>query len=196
VTNSATGSVVVVNFGRNCDTPGPNDVASISSAVRGGVEDGGVQALSGPASYSVTQSVVLPSQSGNTARPDLVSASLSPDGDSVDYTFTTPVEILDAADFQVNTSDTGTLDGASGTASLISPTVVQVSFGSRLSTQDEYAVVASVAEGAVEPQANPTDNYENYYEGVPIGGNAGAFSVGSRRAQTCLARCSTPARAQ
>jgi hypothetical protein len=73
-------------------------------------------------------------------------------------------------------SDTGELDG--GTASLISPTVVQVSFGASLSSQDEYAVVGAISEGAVEPQANPSMNYVNYYEGVPIGGNAGAFSRG------------------
>jgi hypothetical protein len=137
-----------------------------------------VWAASDPDSPNLTQSVVLPSQSGNTARADLVSAALSADGDSVDYTFTTPVVIEDATDFFVDTSDTGALYAGSGTASLISPTVVQVSFGAALSSIDEYAVVAGANAGAVEPQANPTAQYQNYFEGVPVGGNAGAFARG------------------
>jgi hypothetical protein len=142
------------------------------------VERDAVLAASDLTSYNVPQSVVLPSQSGNTARPDLVSASLSPDGDSVDYTFTTPVVIEPGDNWLVYTSDGGHLTEPNTAASLISPTVVQVSFGTSLSSQDEYAVLGSVNPGAVEPQANPTDNYENTYESAPIGGNAGAFARG------------------
>jgi hypothetical protein len=176
-TNSATGSVVVVTFAKPCSSVGPNPIASISSAVRGGVIDGAATAAS-DGTPSPTASVVLPSASGNTARPDLVSASLSPDGDSVDYTFTTPVVIEDAQDFSVYTSDTGNLPAASGTASLISPTVVQVSYGAALSSQDEYAVLGTVISGAVVPQANLNFDYENANESAPIGGNAGAFARG------------------
>jgi hypothetical protein len=169
--------VVVIGFAKPCSNVGPNPIGSISSAVRGGVENGAAAAAS-DGSVTPTVSVVLPSASGNTARPDLVSASLSPDGDSVDYTFTTPVVIEEADDFYVYTSDLGYIEAGSGTASLISPTVVQVSYGSRLSSQDEYAVLASLDPGAVEPQANPSMQYQNYYQGVPIGGNAGAFARG------------------
>jgi hypothetical protein len=142
-----------------------------------------VYAESDADSPNPTDSVVMPSapNSGTTARADLVSASLSSDGDSVDYTFSTPVVIENTSDFFVDTSDTGDLYsdcGSCGTPSLISPTVVQVSFGQSLSSIDEYAVLAGADAGAVEPQANPSGDYENYYEGVPIGGNAGAFARG------------------
>ena len=176
----------------NGGTNGPNNIASISSAVRGGLAENAMNAANdhgldgnGAASFNSSWnpngSAVLPSANGATTRASLVStggALLSSTGDSVAFTFTTNVVIRDATKFAVWMSDGQYLRAAIGTASLISPNVVSVSFGSSLSTQDEYAVLGAMFPGAVEPAANPVAQYENTYEAVQVGDNSGALGRG------------------
>jgi len=196
--NSA-GTTVTVHFQKPClgsgtsatgetGFNGPNNIASISSAVRGGLKRNAMKAANDGAfgaSFNNSQnpngSAVLPSANGSTTRASLVSpggALLSSTGDSVAYTFNTNVVIKDATKFVVWLSDGTFLRAATGTASLISPNVVSVSFGSSLSTQDEYAVLGAIFPGAVQPTANPVAQYANTYEAVNLGDNSGALGRG------------------
>jgi hypothetical protein len=207
VSNSAAGATVTIHFPKPCTAFNTgNSISSINSAVRGGVKQTTGNALSSGAitaandangfsagrSDNPVGSAIIPGNSsgdtnGITTLADLTSATLGPTGDTVTYNFTSPVVINDSTEFAVVMSTGDVLFAKTGTASLGSNgTSVTVSFGSDLSTQDEYAVKAAVygctpggsCSAAVEPQANPTDKYTNAYESVDLGDNSGALGRG------------------
>jgi hypothetical protein len=179
---------------------GPNAVSSIVSAVRGGIADDAMTAANDTAagqssyvSFNPNGSAILPSapNNGATTRASLVSAQLGSTGDTVTYTFSTNVVILSnscgsqptqdsvsCCPFAVWMSNGQFLCANSSEATLASPNQVSVSFGSNLSSQDEYAVKAAIFPGAVEPAANPVTKYENTFESVNLGDNAGALGRG------------------
>jgi hypothetical protein len=186
----------------NINNNGPNSSASIVSAVRGGVANGAMTAANdtsaGSSSFlsvNPNGSAVLPSapNSGATTRASLVSAVLGSTGDTVTYTFSTNVVILTnnncetqptqqpiscGCPFAVYMSSGQILCAGSSSATLVSPNVVSVSFGQSLSSEAEYAVKAALFPGAVEPAANPVTRYNNTFESVNLGDNAGALGRG------------------
>ena len=202
-TLNGTHTVVTVSFPKPCPSGGgdgfkgdngPNSSASISSAVRGGVVDSYSDGGTGPivsandaglgdssrVSFGPAGSAILPSApgGGSTTRASVVSAALSSTGDSITYTFNTNVVIVDSTDFAAVLSNGQVLFAPASSASLVSPNVVSVSFGQSLSSQDEYAVKAALYPGGVEPAANPVTKYENTFESVNLGDNAGALGRG------------------
>lgn len=186
-------TTVVAMFPTTCGAPG--SASSVNNAVVGGVFKGGVGAAADPASTNPLESRPI-SGSGSTTNPDLTSAVLSSDGSSVSYTFDKPVTVADPTDFQVALSDGTELRPAMGNAPVVNGNTVTVNYGTALSQQDEYAVVASVtssstvaggapvngsppANGAVKStNSTATNQGFNIPASAPVGDNAGAFARG------------------
>ncbi len=148
-----------------------------SGTVRGGVLVNAVTSDQDTLAHNASQAVVLPgaANGGATQRPDLVSAALGSDNDSITYTFDKPVTLgsgtgvfdADLADGQVLASSVVTTTGT---------TTVTARFNGNLAKQAEFGVIAFVPGGAVQANDNATASGGNVPGSAPIGGNAGAFS--------------------
>lgn len=151
--------------------------ATLAFASRGYVGPGAVigAADSGPNPLS---SAVVPTQSGDTARPDLQAAELSPDEGVVDFMYEPgrPLaaggQSLDPSAFSVSLADGSTLAGTS--ALIVDESRVRVTFPTSAAT-GEYVVEAGAREGAVRDEATGTSSSAG---AVPLGGNAGALAGG------------------
>jgi hypothetical protein len=164
-------------------------------------QDGGVSENAGdPQTTNALLSVVVPGTSGQTARPDLVSAALVPGpSNQIDFTFNQPVvpaltntgcaaqevAVAAAARAPAPGSSTGACafsavasngrDVQGEGVTVISPNTVRVTFPGYLQNMQELIVAASAYAGAVL-SINPTRT--NTSGGVPVGDNAGAFATG------------------
>jgi hypothetical protein len=152
-----------------------------------------------------TVAIPVPGTGGQTNRPDLVSATLNQNSDTVDATFSVPVQAKAASDAVVTMSDGEELQATgnpvvigsapvtiNGTTTSETDNVVRFTFAPgavTLQQFDEMAVFFNVygsggvgsedtncLEGAVADLNSP--NLCNTTGGVPIGDNAGAFDTG------------------
>ncbi len=159
--------------------------------------DGAQSNTLAPTTGNVPLSVKVPGSLGNTNNPNLVSAALVGTGtNQVDFVYDTNVVIgssdCDGRDgdgdinpngpdafvgsgcFQVYTSDSQEIDGIDGVV-LADGKTVRVTFPAGTGQVTELLVAASAAEDAV---VTPSGSVGSSQGGVPIGGNAGAFSTG------------------
>ncbi len=154
--------------------------ATVVQAVRGGVFVNGVTPVQDFGVTNPNESVVLPNCASPcaTSRPDLVSAVLGSDDDSIVFTFDHPVVVVGsgAGAFQADLANATQINstGAVGTGT----NTVTANFGGTLSPLAEYAVWAWAQNGAVEAADNATPSGANLPGSTPIGDNAGAFASG------------------
>ncbi len=155
--------------------------AKVVQAVRGGTEFGFVNGVQDAASFSPNQSSVLPNCTSPcaTSRPDVVSAVLGSDNDSIVFTFDHPVVVngTGAGQFLAELSN-GFNPVASTGAVGTGTNTVTANFGGALSARAEYAVDGWAQYGSVEAADNVTPSGFNLPGSAPIGDNAGAFSSG------------------
>jgi hypothetical protein len=154
--------------------------STVVQAVRGGVFLNGTNAVQDLSSTNPNESVVLPNCTSPcaTSRPDVVSAVLGSDNDSIVFTYDHPVVVVGsgAGTFQVDLANAQDLNstGAVGTGT----TTVTVNFGGALSARAEYAVNAWADSGSVEAADNVTPSGNSLPGSAPVGDNAGAFASG------------------
>lgn len=152
--------------------PGPD---SVTTAFRGGVTFGGVEAAYDPNSVNVNESTGVTGMTGAASQnPVLVAAVLNPANlDQVIFTFDRPIQLGPVPVFLAEFSNSQTI---AGPGVQISPTQVAVSFGSVLSRQAEYGVVGWAPLGAVSSLG--LAGAFNIPGSLPIGDNSGAVSNG------------------
>lgn len=187
---SASGNVVTVNFtGNKCGPLGTFE--PVSNAVRATQAQGAVTAAADPTASNTDDTVVVPNapNGGKTARPDLVSAALVPNGGAIDFTFDSNVTVpipplvggaLGAGGFFADLSTGDKIPGQSATIIAVSTTstTVRVVFPN-LTSYDEYLVKGSVGSGAVlGAGVAPAAIGFNTPGSAMAGDNAGAFARG------------------
>jgi hypothetical protein len=164
-----TGNTVTVQF-----APG---VSPVSDATIAGSLGGVVQSRTPDPTHPNPQAVVaVPNTSGNTDRPDVSSASLVNGGVSsnqVDFVYDSQVANPVASRFHVASSDVGTLDGDAA-AVIGTGNTVRVTF-TGAAPITELLVQAHADDAAV---TDTTGSVPSTRGSAPIGGNAGAFSLG------------------
>ncbi len=166
-------TTVTVAFTNPCSAGGGSTVAT---AVRAGAFINAMTATSDPGSSNPDQIVVLPNapNGGATQVPDLVSATINPDQDSVTFTFNKNVVVRSQTRFVIESAIGGTRlfsTGATGNGG----TTVVARYGGQLAVSSEFGVIASTFSNTVAPADNPTGN-GNPPESVNVGDNAGAFA--------------------
>jgi hypothetical protein len=156
---------------------------TVAQAVRAGAfgNPGGasVASVSDPGSTNPDESVVLPNapNGGATQHPDLVSAVIGADNDSIVYTFNKSVVVngSGAGEFRAELAVGGTpaiSTGAVGSGS----TTVTARFSGTLSSESEFGVIAWAFPSAVLDASNLANG--NTPGSANIGGNPGAFGGG------------------
>ncbi len=159
--------------------------ATVVQAVRGGtlfVPVPAGNAVQDPGAFTPNQTVVLPNCASPcaTSRPDVVSAVLGSDNDSIVFTFDRPVVVngsgagFFAAALANGNGPTVISTGAVGTGT----NTVTANFAGNLSARAEYAIEGWVAGAAVDAADNVTPSGQNMPGSAPIGDNAGAFASG------------------
>jgi len=164
--------------------PGGNAGCTTTATVdarRAGVGQDAVYSVSDDEVGNPTQGMAMPNNPGTTNLPDLTSATLSSNGQSVTFNFDTTVSYENASDFFVALSN-GTVirPGSSETPIGSGPDSITVTFPN-LQQFDEYAVQAGVENGGSTDYAayDTTNNAEtNSIGAVDIGDNAKAFARG------------------
>ncbi len=151
----------------------------VVNAIRAGLFAGTVDALNDPAATNPNMSTIMPNCNTGTncptSVPDLVSAQLNADNDSITYTFDKNVVVFPPnlpSDFLAELADGTTLPSTSAVCGGGTTCVAQ--FSGTLSKQAEFGVLAWVSGVAVHPADNPT--VSNLAGSAKIGDNAGAFS--------------------
>ncbi len=174
-------TTVTVTMSMATSIPGSTCAGStVVQAVRGGVFINGTSAVQDPASTNPNESAVLPNCTSPcaTSRPDVVSAVLGSDDDSIVFTYDHPVVVVGsgAGNFEVDLANAQdiTSTGAVGTGT----TTVTANFGGALSARAEYAVNAWAVNGAVQAADNVTPSGNSLPGSAPVGDNAGAFASG------------------
>jgi len=157
---------------------------SVAQAVRGEVYGAplpgpAVTSVSDPGSTNPDESVVLPNapNGGATQRPDLVSATIGSDNDSIVYTFDRNVVVngTGAGTFRAELARGGTSVPSVGAVGSGSNTVT-ARFNGKLASESEFGVIAWAFSGAVLDASNLA-NF-NSAGSANIGDNAGAFGGG------------------
>ncbi len=173
--SASSGNDVTVFFG-------PGACGPVTDAVRAGQVAGAFAAAADTAAFNTDDNVIVPGQTGLTARPNLLpTTTLESNGSAIDFTFDQPVSNAVAADFLAVLSNSTEVTGTSAT---INGDTVRVSFsvnGTSLSQINEYVVKADITAGAVQGQ-NGRDLF-NAPASEPVGDNAGAFARGFTTAQ-------------
>jgi len=196
---SASGNVVTVSFAGN--TCGPVPVGApvgtlgafepVSNAVRASQKQGAILAAADPTISNTDDTVAVPNapNGGQTARPDLISAVLEPNGGAIDFTFDSNVTVplpplatgvLGVGGFRADLSTGDEIPGQSATLIAVSTTstTIRVTFPN-LTSYDEYVVKGSVMPGAVlGAGVAPATVGLNTPGSAPAGDNAGAFARG------------------
>ncbi len=178
--NTCTGAAVIAGAGTTTLTVAFGPCAggsTVATAARGGVFVSAVTSASDPASNSPNQSVVLPNapNGGTTQVPDLVSAVINSDQDTVTYTFDKNVVLngTGVGTFQVDLAFANNATSTGATAN--GGTTVVARFSGNLSVQSEFGVIAWVSQNAVKNADNPGGN-GNAPGSANVGDNAGAFA--------------------
>ncbi len=151
----------------------------VVNAIRAGLFAGTVTAPSDAAATNPNMSTIMPNCNTGTncptSVPDLVSAQLNADNDSITYTFDKNVVVFPPnlpSDFLAELANGTTLPSTSAVCGGGTTCVAQ--FSGTLSKQAEFGVLAWVSGVAVHPADNPT--VSNLAGSAKIGDNAGAFS--------------------
>jgi hypothetical protein len=157
---------------------------SVAQAVRAGAfgkpTTAAVASVSDPSSTNPDESVVLPNapNGGATQHPDLVSAAIGSDNDSIVYTFDRPVVVAPGGGvgtFRAELAVGGSpaiSTGAVGSGT----TTVTARFSGKLSSESEFGVIAWAFPNAVLDASNLANG--NVPGSANIGDNAGAFGGG------------------
>jgi hypothetical protein len=174
---SVSDNTVTVVFPVNCPLPFQAGNA-VNNAVRAVVLAHGVQNATAAGEFNNDfEEAIVPGTSGQTAKPDLVSAMLEPSGGAVDYNFDQPIGAVTASDFQIDLADNHVATGASATITNTPSTgTVRVTFLNGANF-NEYDVKATVAPGGATA-LNGAPALTSTGGSVPVGDNAGAFARG------------------
>jgi hypothetical protein len=172
------GNLVTVLFG-------PVATCPVSDAARAGqTPTAAMVAAADPAIPNTPDNAIVPASStssgtGVTAIPDLVSTTLEPNGQAMDFVFDKTVGVTAAGQtaFHAIVSFGGMANSTSASviATSTTSTTVRVVFPS-MSLYNEYIVKGSVDPGAVTESSPP--NNPNVFDARPAGDNAGAFARG------------------
>jgi hypothetical protein len=162
-----------------CPLPFIAGPSSVGNAVRAGVDNFVVDnATVGAETNFDFQVVTVPGTTGTTSRPDLVSASLTPDGSTINYNFDQPIGTADASRFFVDWSNGGFAGGQGGASTVITNTAttgtVAVTFTNGANF-NEYDVKAEVDPAAA---VGLNSGLDSTLGSAPVGDNAGAFARG------------------
>ncbi len=157
---------------------GPTVATAARAGAFGNPGGAAVVSTSDPTSENPDQSVVLPNapNGGATQVPDLVSAVINADQDTVTYTFDKNVVLNGAGvgNFRVETAIGGTPVSSTG-AIANGGTTVTARFSGKLSVSSEFGVIAWVFPDAVK-NADNTTGPGNAPGSANVGDNAGAFA--------------------
>jgi hypothetical protein len=171
------GNLVTVLFG-------PVATCPVSDAVRAGELPGAITSAAVPHTPNTSDNAIVPASStssgtGVTAIPDLVSTTIEPNGQAMDFVFDKTVGVTAAGQTLFHAVLSNGLEVPSTSASVIATsttsTTVRVVFSS-MSLFDEYIVKGAVQAGAVTESSPP--NNANVFDARPAGDNAGAFARG------------------
>jgi len=184
-TTNSGGTAVYIEFPTSGTGSGPTGNAGCTptatvDARRAGVGQDAVYSVSDDEIGNPTQGMAMPNNPGTTNLPDLTSATLSSNGQSVTFNFDTTVSYEDASDFFVALSNGTVIYPSSGETPIGSgPDSITVTFPN-LQQFDEYAVMAGVEnDGSSYAAYDTTNNAEtNSIGAVDIGDNAKAFARG------------------
>jgi len=175
------GTQIIATFNSAC--------TSVNNAIIGGVDsnkNGGpgpaVSATNDPTATNPLETQPIPGGPGNDQpvfNPVLTKAQLDPTNpDQVDYFFSKDVTVNNPNGFCValSTGSPGEICSGAGGTTQASSTEIIASFGGQLAGQQEYAVVASAADNAVQ---DTTSNHNpSLASSMNIGGNANGFARG------------------